>query len=225
MQPDELEALKRTWSTQFADVDHRVATIEHQLAEGARRRVRLALLPGTLWTAAEGVLAASAAIAIAIAVVRHGGDPRYLCCGGASVAVLLGVVAFAVVRVLRTAHLDLARSVVAIQRDVARLRRVEFAALAWTLFGGIVVWLPLPLLLFEAATGAPALADVNLTWLVSNLGFGLLVAAAAVGAARRVGAGTRLRPWIARAADALSGRGMRRAAVQLTELEQFARGE
>lgn len=221
----ELDDMKQAWTAQFAGVEQRLATLERHLGQGVRQRLRLTLLPSALVAALEGAIAALALVAVATVLSRHGADPRYLLGGGAAGLVLLGVAVLAVVRLDLCLRLDLAQPVVVIQRDVARLRRVELGATAWALFGGIVVWLPVPLLLLEAVTGAAVLARVDLPYLAANLAFGVLVAVAAAVVARRIAASPRLRPWLARAADAMSGRGLRRTSAQLAELEQFARGE
>lgn len=220
----ELDDLREAWTEQFAGLEHRLDALEGQLARGGRRRARRALLPGLGWHVVEVVAAIALLAALVPPLFAHRGEWRYVVCGGAVVVVLLGFGGASLGALVRAARIDFARPVVAIQRDVARLHRAEFVALGWGLAGGIVVWLPLALLLFEAASGIAVLAHVDGAWLFANPGCGLVLLGVAIGAARRMRADPGRRPWLDRVAAALSGRGLRRARELLDEVGQFERG-
>jgi hypothetical protein len=70
-------------------------------------------------------------------------------------------------------------------------------------------------------TGVPALARVDLPWLVANLAFGLVVLALGQALSRRFVERPGLGAGAQRMMDALSGRGLRQAAARLAELERF----
>jgi hypothetical protein len=56
-----------------------------------------------------------------------------------------------------------------------RIKLAGYRATKWALLGGVMLWLPSGLVLFEVVTGVPALALVELRWLAANLGFGVMV--------------------------------------------------
>ena len=91
--------------------------------------------------------------------------------------------------------------------------------------GGVVIWLPASLLLFEALTGVGALGRVNPAYLVTNLLFGLIVLAIGLAVSRKYVERSDLGPRAQRLMDALSGRGLRSAAGHLADLSRFERGE
>ena len=111
------------------------------------------------------------------------------------------------------------------QRDLRQLQFAEFRALEWALFGGVVVWLPALLALFEAVTGVAALGRVDLAWLVANLAFGVVVLVAGTALSRRYVEHPTAGPRARRFLDAVSGRALRRAADQLAELARFERDD
>ncbi len=112
--------------------------------------------------------------------------------------------------------LDYGGPVAELQRRVARLKRLEYRAFAWALLGGVVFWLPAFLLVVEAVTGAPALANVDLAWLVANLVVGVVVLAVGLALAKRFATHSRV-------VDAVTGTSLRRVEQYLDELAQFQR--
>jgi len=117
------------------------------------------------------------------------------------------------------------RPVTAIQRAVERIKLVEYRATKWALLGGVVIWLPAVLILFEAVTGVAALARVDLGWLIANLGFGLAVLGLGQAWSKRYVERSDLGPRARRLVDAISGRSLRSVAMHLAELSTFERDE
>jgi hypothetical protein len=122
-------------------------------------------------------------------------------------------------------RLDYGQSVTAIQRQLEGIRLAEYRAIKWAILGGVVVWLPAPLVLFETLTGIDVLGHVHLPWLAANLVFGvvLLTVGQMLSAkyVERAGAA----PWARRLMEALSGSGLRSAASHLAEITKFEREE
>ena len=95
----------------------------------------------------------------------------------------------------------------------------------WTLLLGIVAWLPIALILFEALTGFDALARVGLAWLVANILFGFVCLGIGQALSRRYVEHTDLNPRARCIVESLSGRAVRSATQHLVELAQFERSD
>lgn len=213
------------WADYGARLDRCAAIDERLLRESTRRAVHEALGP---WQRARGLelLVSLAALGVAVPVlVAHAAEGRYVVAAG-GVVVFFAAAACLAVRLLVRAHrLDLAGPVTASQRAVEALRLAEFHATRWWLLGGIAVWLPTALVVFEAVTGIAALARVDLAWLLANLAFGGVVLAVGHVWSRRCVERSDLGPWARRIVDALTGRPLRAAARHLDELARFERDE
>ncbi len=219
----QLDELKQIWAAHGAALERSVAIDERLLRELLLGKVRRSLRPFLVWRAVEVALAFGGVLLAAPLLVANLTAPRYLLAVG---ALLVYLVVFAAngVRLLDLgARLDLTGPVTGMQRHLQRLRFAEFRALEWALFGGVVVWLPALLVLFEVSTGVPALARVDLAWLLGNLGFGAVVLGVGRWWSRRFVRAEALRPWARRLVDAVSGRGLQAAAQQLDELAKFER--
>lgn len=221
----ELDDLKATWAAHGALLEKSLAIDERLLRELMLRKVRLALAPYVLWRALE-VVVGIATLAVALPIFfAHFAEPRYLFAAGALVVFTLVITARSATLLVHALGLDLGGAVTAIQRDVERIRLVEYRTLKWAVLGGVVIWLPAALVAFEAMSGVDALARVDLAWLVSNLIFGLVVLALGQRWSKRHVERPDLKPWARRLMEALSGRGLRSAAGHLAELSNFEREE
>lgn len=188
-----------------------------------KRRLRFALVPYALWLGLEIALGIVAVGLVALLGVRHLGEVRYLLLAGAVLVFALAITAACVHLFVRITRLDYGAPVAALQRDIVRTKLVAFRAGKWALLGGIVLWLPVALLLFELATGVPALAKVDGAWLLANVVFGLLLLGVGQWLARRHverADGAPLRPWAQCCVDALAGRALQSASALLAELDE-----
>jgi hypothetical protein len=221
----ELDDLKAAWAAHGAALERSLALGEHLLREAARDKVRSTLAPYVAWRVLELVLGAAALLLAGSVLAAHAAEPRYLVAGGATLAFFAGITALNAYVLVGSVQLDYDGPVTAIQRAVERVRLAEYRATKWAVLGGVVIWLPAALLVFEAVTGVPALGLVDLAWLIANLAFGVAVLAIGLAWSRRYverpGAGPRARRII----DALSGRSLRAAARRLAELSRFERDD
>lgn len=217
----ELDDLKAAWN-RHGDMLERTLAIQQQLLrESLQRRVRGALRGYLVARAAEVAIGVAVLGGVAPLLLAHTDDRLYL-------AIAIGFLLFTAVATARSTQmlvcclrLDHGGPVAALQHAVASLRQLELRALKWALLGGVLFWLPAALLLFEAFTGVPALANVDGAWLAANLAFGLAVAVVGQWLARRHVERTDLGPRARRCVDALSGRGLRLAAARLDEIARF----
>jgi hypothetical protein len=174
-----------------------------------------------IWRALEVALGVAALGAAVPVLLAHAGEPRFAILVGGLLVFAVIMTALSTHLLVRSLALDWGRPVTAIQRKVEQIRITEFRAIKWALLGGVVFWLPALLILIEVFTGIPALARVELPWLVANLAFGLAVLALGQALSRRFVERPGLGAGAQRMMDALSGRGLRQAAARLAELERF----
>lgn len=219
----ELDDLKGAWAAHTATLERSLAIQQRLLHESLRRRPRLALVPWMIWRVLEAALGVAAIGAAVPVLLAHAGEPRYAILVGGLLVFTVILTALSTHLLVRTLALDWGRPVTAIQREVEQIRVTEYRALTWALLGGVVFWLPALLVLVEVLTGVPALARVDLAWLIANVAFGLGLLALGQALSRRFverpgqGAGAQ------RVIDALSGRGLRQAAERLAEVGRFER--
>lgn len=221
----ELDELKEAWAAHGKLLERSVAIDERLLREVLLGKVRRAFRPYVLGRALEVALCA-VALGVGIRVLAaHTAEPRYLVVGGALAVLALGIAAMSTHLAVNVLRLDYGGPVTAIQRAVERIRLVEYRATKWGLFGGVVLWLPAALVLFEAVTGLAPLAHVDLAFLAGNLVFGLAVLALGQAVSRRYVERPDLGPRARRLVDALSSRSLQSAAGNLEELARFERDE
>ena len=173
----QLDDLKAAWAAQGALLERSLAIDERLLRELFLRKVRFALAPFVLVRALEVALGVAALVVVMPALAAHLGEPRYWVAGGALAVYAAGLTWMCAYLLVNALQLDYSGPVTELQRDVERLRRVEYRSFEWALLGGVLVWLPALLIPFEALTGVDALARVDLAYLAGNLVIGLAVLA------------------------------------------------
>ncbi len=221
----QLDDLKEAWRAHGAALERSLAINERLLREVFLRKIHRAFWPFVLGRALEIVLALGALFVVMSVLAAHAAEPRYLVAGGALAVFAAGIAAQSAHLLVSVLQLDYAGPVTAIQRGVERIRLVEYRATKWALLGGVVVWLPAALMLFEAVTGLSPLAHVDLAFLALNLLVGLTVLVLGQVLSRRYVERSDLGPWARRLVDALSGRSLRAVAARLAELSSFEREE
>lgn len=221
----QLDDLKEAWAAHGAALERSLAINERLLREAMLGKVRSTLAPYRRWRVLEVVLGVAGLLLVGRVLAAHASEPRYLVAGGALLAIIAGITAVCAYLLVRTAQLDYDGPVTAIQRAVEHIKLAEYRATKWAVLGGVVIWLPAALVLFEAITGVPALARVDLPWLVANLAFGIVVLVLGQAWSKRYVERPGLGPRARRLLDALSGRSLRAVASHLTELSRFERDE
>lgn len=217
--------MKQAWAAHGAALERSLAINERLLREMMIRKARFAMAPYVVWRALEAALGAAAVSLVMRVLVAHIGELRYLAVAGPLAIFAVAMTALSVHLLARGMMLDHGGAIVAIQRDVGRLKVVEYHATKWAVLGGVLLWLPAALVLFEALTGIDALARADLAWLVSNLAFGAAVLVLGHVWSRRTVERPGLGPRARRIVDAVSGRSLRSAAAHLAELASFQRDE
>jgi hypothetical protein len=221
----ELDDLKQAWAAHGAALERSLAINERLLREMMIRKARFAMAPYVGWRALEAALGAAAVSLVMRVLVTHIGELRYLVVVGPLAIFAVAMTALSVHLLARGVQLDHGGPILAIQRDVERMKLVEYHATKWAVLGGVLLWLPAALVLFEALTGIDALARADLAWLISNLAFGAAVLALGQVWSRRNVERPGLGPRSRRIVDAVSGRSLRSAAAHLAELASYQRDE
>jgi hypothetical protein len=217
----QLDDLKAAWTAHGNALERSLAIDERLLRELLLRKIRFALAPYVCWRVFE-IACGLLGLALCVQVfVQHVTEPRYVLVAGALVVHTVGCVALSAYLLVRSLQLDYDGPVTAIQRAVERLKRVEYGALKWTLLGGVLLWLPALLVLFEALTGIAALARIEPATLAANLAFGIVVLVVGQALSKRYVERPDLSPWARRLVDAASGHSLRKVTKHLAELSSF----
>lgn len=219
----QLDELKAAWTAHGARSERNVAIDEARLSREAARGARFALVPYAVWSAIEFAIGVAVLALTTPVIANHLDEPRYVVAGGALWLVTFWTTASCAYLAVSGAQFDYGGAVTAIQRDLERMRLVEYRALKWALLGGVLAWLPASLVLFEAFTGVEALARVELAYLAGNLAFGLVVVVAGHVWSRKYVERADAKPWARKLVEAASGRGLRKAAERLDEIARFMR--
>jgi len=220
----QLDDLQRTWAQHSALLQQSIALDERILRELLVRKARFALAPYALGRAVEVALGVGALGLVARVLGRAPLDLVTLAILGSILLYFVGIVATSGTLLVRALQLDHAAPVTALQRHVERMTRIEYAAFQWALLGGVVLWVPIPVVLLEAISGAPLLARLDGGWLAANLLVGALLAVAVRWWARAFVERPDARPWARRFRAGLSPRSLRRATEHLDELARFTDG-
>lgn len=220
----QLDDLKTAWAAHGSVLERSLAIDERLLREVLLRKVRLGLAPYVLWRTLEFALGVGAMLLIAPVFVVHIFEPRYVVAVGAVAVYAAGLTALCAHLMVSGLRLDYDGPVTVLQRDIERIRLAEYRAFKWALLGGVALWLPAALVLFEALSGADVLARVDLAWLAANLLFGLVVLALGQALSRKY-VERSVSPWARRVVDALTGRSLHAAQSRLAELARFVREE
>jgi len=219
----QLDELKQSWAAHGAVLERSLAIDERLLREVLLRKVRFALAPYLLWRALEVAICIAVLVAVVAVLGAHIAEPRYFVVAGTVAVFSFVITALNGYLLVSGLRLDYEGPVTAIRRDIERIKLAEYRALKWALLGGVMLWLPVLLVLFEALTSVAALARVNLAYLVANLFFGLVVLALGQMLSRKYVERPDIGPRTRRLVEAISGRALRTAAGNLADLARFER--
>ncbi len=218
----QLDDLKNPWAEFGTILERNLAIDERLIREVLLTKVRRAFVPYVAWRALEAALGIALLLVTIPLVARHEHEARYVALGGALAASWVVLSAYSLYLLVNGSRLDYGGSVLSLQSEVERLQLAEYGAIKWAVLLGVVLWLPAALVLFEAVTGVPALARVDLSWLVANLIFGIVILFVGHYLSKKYVERADLGPWSKRIVDAVSGHSLRTAARRLAELEKFA---
>jgi hypothetical protein len=141
-----------------------------------------------------------------------------------AVALDLGAIALLIAQGhqwLALRRIDYSAPVVAIQKEIGRLRLQELRVLKWVMITAPLAWTPLLIVALEGLLGLDAYALFSGAWLAANVATGLAVLLLAVWISRRYADRMERSPLIQRLMRNLSGYNLNAAAGFLGSLERF----
>lgn len=217
----DLDDLKQRWeeADRKLDASLRLSTRllrESALGKAARATARLSwlLLP-------EILLNLGLVVWLGSFLADHFGQARFAI---PAAALDLGAIALLIARgrqwwALR--GIDYSAPVVAIQKELGRLRLQELRVLKWVLITAPLAWTPLLIVAIEGLLGLDAYALFSGAWLAANVAFGVAALLLAVWISRRYAERMERSPRIQRVMRNLSGYNLSAAAGFLGSLARF----
>jgi hypothetical protein len=218
MQDDDLRQL---WARHDEKLDRCLRLNEERLRTKVLGETRTSVLGHRLFLVAELVVGAVALLLLGFFVAERVAEPRWVAAGGALHVFVAGVVGLVIHQLVLFARLDYDGPVNAVQRAIERIELAEYRAFKWTLLGGVLLWVLVPIVAFEALSGVDLFAEVPAAWIVANLVLGVVVLAIGQAWSRKHVEVESARPWARRLVKHLSGRSLQRARRRLTELASF----
>jgi hypothetical protein len=217
------EELQRLWQAQIAPLAADLGRVEALLQRQQRRAADAALRRYTFGVALSiGVNIGLLALLLPL-VWSRAADLRYLGVGCLVVAVALLAILRAV-NLLRLRHaIRVDGPVVRAQAGLAALQLAEVNATRRAMAVSVLLWLPLPVLLFEALLGLPVLAHLPLPWLLANLALGVLAIVCGPFVCRWLAGRTAVGSWARTCFTACLPETLRAAATELDAIAAFAR--
>jgi hypothetical protein len=217
----DLDDLKQRWeeADRKLDASLRLSTRllrESALSKAARATSRLSwlLLP-------ELLLNLGLVVWLGSFLADHFGQARFAI---PAVALDLGAIALLIAQghqwwALRA--IDYSAPVVAIQKELGRLRLQELRLLKWVLITAPLAWTPLLIVAIKGLLGLDAYVLFSGAWLAANVAFGLAVLLLAVWISRRYADRMERSPRLQRLMRNLSGYNLNAAAGFLSSLTRF----
>jgi hypothetical protein len=226
----DLDDLKTRLAAQDAKLDRAI-----RLNAAAVREIQLAKTKSSLRWLVRGVvfelfLTILAVVWLGDFIAGHPRDPRFLL-----PAALLDVCAIAFLgscirQLIAIGGLDYSLPVVAVQKELGRLRVLRVRTTKWVMMLSFVLWLPALAVLLEGFLGVDlwrilgAVGDRNgsfFAWVVANVLFGLAVALGMLWVSNRYADRMDRSPVIQRLMDDLAGRSLARALGSLDSIVRF----
>ena len=227
-----LDDLKARLAEQDAKLDQIL-----RLNASAVREIQLSKTKASLRGLAGGVAFELALAAVDIVwlgnfIAGHLREPQFLL---PAVLIDLGMIALlgsCVRQLVSIAGLDYGRPVVAVQKELGRLRVLRLRTTKWTMVLSFALWFPVLVVLFEGLVGVDLwwilgmIADRSdrgglVAWLVGNVLFGLAAALAILWVAKRQADRLDRSPAMRRLLDGLAGRSLTKALSSLDSIVRF----
>jgi hypothetical protein len=220
----ELDELKVRWQEQDRKLDECLRLNQSLLRDSLLGKADTALkrLSRALWL--ELGLNVAAIGLLGTFLADHWREPRYLV-----PAILLdaGVVALIVSAARQLAvitRMDYAAPIVAIQRQVERLRSERIRTMQLTLMLSPLAWTPLFVVAMRGLFDVDVYASFGVAWLIANVVFGVAVIVAALWISYSFADRLDRSPSIQRLLRDIGGQNLAKATEFLNSLAQFAEG-
>jgi hypothetical protein len=226
----DLEDLKTRLAEQDAKLDqvlrlNTTAVRELQLAK-TRSSLRW-LVPGVVF---ELVMTIVAVVWLGNFIYGHLWEPRFLLPAVLVDVCMIVFLGSCIGQLARIASLDYSLPVVAVQKELGKLRILRIRTTKWVMTLSFVLWFPVLLVLFEGLLGVDlwrilgTISNRNgsfFAWVVGNVLFGLAVALVLIWVSHRYARRMDRSPAIQRLMDHLAGHSLTRALGSLDAILRF----
>ena len=163
-------------------------------------------------------------------IAGHLGEPRFLLPALMVDLSLIALMGSCIWQLVMINSLDYSLPVVAMQKELGKLRILRIRTTKWVMTLSFVLWAPFLIVLVEGLFGVDlwrvlAVAgdgdEPFLRWIVANVLFGLAVALVVVWVSRRYADRLKRSPMIERLMDDFAGRSLTRALASLDSIVRF----
>lgn len=230
----DLDDLKARLAEQDAKLDTLVrlnAANVRELRLSKTRSGLRRLVPGLV---VELVVAVAAVVWLGDFAAEHVREPRFLLPALLVDACAVALLGSCARQLAAVATLDYGGAVVAVQKEVARLRLLRLRTAKWSAICWFVLWFPALVVLARGALGvdlwtvlgAVAGRDARFfAWAVGNAVFGVAAALLVAWAWNRYAGRADRSPAVRRVMDAFAGRAVAEAARELDAIAEFEAGD
>ncbi|HKQ57316.1 MAG TPA: hypothetical protein VJY35_05575 [Candidatus Eisenbacteria bacterium] len=220
----ELEALKAQWDA----CDRRLTESLHLNARLLRATLEARSRAPLRWLGAgivvELVLSALLVVALGGFVADHIREPRFVLPALVLDLAMIAMLGVCIHQLVALARIDFGTPVVALQRELERLRVLRIRVTQWTFVLAPLLWTPMLIVLLRAVR-VDAYAVLPAAWLAGNLAVGIAAIPVLLWVARRMAARFQGAPWLQGLMDDIAGRSLIEARSFLGQLADLERGE
>lgn len=215
----ERDIVLETWASLEAQLKQTQRLNDSIVVESLGRRAQTPLQRERIFLWLEVAVNVLAIVALGSFAVDRFGSLASAC------ATLLGIALLAMNAILISIAVSLSRMdfdtpLIALQAELARIKKRRVALVGAALVAGPLLWAPL-LVVLVAAAGVDPVRALGVPYVAANFVFGVFVAGAALLIARLFGERLRTSRWIAGIIDTLSGQAYRQAADYLDTIERY----
>lgn len=217
----DIEDMKQRWEEADRKLDASLRLSTHLLRESALGKAARATTRLSWLILPELLLNLGLVVWLGSFLADHFAQARFAI---PALALDLGAIALVIAQghqwvALRS--IDYSAPVVAIQKELGRLRLQELRVLKWVMITAPLAWIPLLIVAVKGLLGLDAYVLFSGFWLAANVAFGVAVLLLAVWISRRYADRMERSPWIQRLMRNLSGYNLNAAAGFLSSLARF----
>jgi len=218
--PD-LDELRTLWQEQDRTLQSLVRLNHRLLDATVLTRARSAVQRFVALLAVEAIVVALVILALGSFVAAHIGELRLAVSGAITGLYAIATFATLVAQLVLARRVDYTQPVTMIQTALEHLRVVRSRAIQALVLAGTVIWLPLTIVLLDAAAGVDTSAVLEPAYVAANVAVGVAVVALACWLSRRFADRPGLAPAVRRVMRELAGTNLAAASRALRSIAEF----